>query len=1038
MTIPDGVSPGQRFLVQLPTTARPEVAEGAVAEGVAAEGAVAAGAVSLLPDPPDPSIQATQAQQEALQAQQAEQQHQRHQQELAQWEAAKRGGQQLIADQKQQTQAQAARQVAPQAMQAVQVQTARADDDDSAPGAARTGEKMRMVLATAAVLVHAATCTSKNDSCPVPHCNKMRRSHAHLVECNRVECMTCLKLKPLLYVHAQHCVATPGEPCVVAWCARAKRELTVRQQAAQRQQLSRRQHAICGSGTPNMMDAAGAAGQSSVIDLTGDDVVPPPRRPPPPKRQRPTLQPDTLAGSQDSATPEPPVTPLSADQAKGERLARYLLVIAHAMKCNDSHGCGMVDCKRTKDLVANHTRSCTQGDACLFPRCALSKKLMLHHRQCRDQACAICVPLRRCMAAAKMSADASSAQPPPQVRQPTKSKEGEVGPASASEASKKYEDEEPFLRRGGRTRIRPEAWYEGPALCSVLAMREAANAVGREFLVRWQGHSAEEDSWEPESNVDERLVRAFVSARQNNAKVPRLVLPGASTSSATLPAAANATAPAPQQGTARKKRRVDQAGSILPPAWLSGAPKEQQRIGDRYQACLPVCAALPAAGGDLATDAAARVYGKSLVQHAARDSAALLTATAFGLDAFSFVAPCDCGLGLFARVTLRAGHVICEHNGPRLPKRLHPRGRYVLKVPGTSTVIDGASENSPFECERSPAVYANHSSQPNARLECRPALTQPGIHRMLIVALEAIEAGQEVRIDYEDSEASGETAYWADRPPIETAWRCVRIHPPPPTLEEPSYGKLEESSPEIRTPLPWEGHTGGDARLQALVPLFSTSTNRQANESAWPLVSTHLLGRSWRECRERWLIIRSTDAHIAGLTHPSTASTSHAEAAAAMAERNRAAAAKAAMEAAGEEMPGEGTARCCILGCTEKLLQCRGLKHVGCAVGRAESWHVLCAPCLGRWFSSQAALRDDSGLSKQTRRTCPVCQAELRTTGSEMRGVADQYAMGLQKVAGTWPEVQQKRGREAATAATVDPDDDNDDSWVEAGAGGTP
>ena len=376
---------------------------------------MAAGAVSLLPDPPNPSIQATQAQQEALQAQQAEQRHQRHQ-ELAQWEAAKRGGQQLIADQKQ-TQAQAARQAAPQAMQAAQA--ARADDDDSA---ARTGEKMRMVLATAAVLVHAATC--KNDSCPVPHCNKMRRSHAHLVECNRVECMTCLKLKPLLYVHAQHCVATPGETCVVSWCARAKRELTVRQQAAQRQQqLSGRQHAICGSGTPNMMDAAGAAGQSSVIDLTGDDVVPPPPPPPPPppKRQRPAA-PDT----QDSATHEPPVMPLSAGQAKEDRLARYLLVIAHAMKCNDSHGCGMVDCKRTKELVANHTRSCTQGDACLYPRCALSKKLMLHHRQCRDQACAICVPLRRCMAAAKMSADASSAQPLPQVRQPTKSKEARL------------------------------------------------------------------------------------------------------------------------------------------------------------------------------------------------------------------------------------------------------------------------------------------------------------------------------------------------------------------------------------------------------------------------------------------------------------------------------------------------------------------------------------------------------------------------------------------------------------------------------------
>ena len=1032
MTIPDGVSPGQRFLVQLPTTARPAGAEGAAAEGVAAEGAAAAGAVSFLPDPPE----ATQAQQEALQAQQAQQTKQRYQQELAQWEAANRGGQQLIADQKQQAQSEVARQAARQAAQAVQTaqakRVAQADDSDSPPGA---GGKLRLVLATAAVLVHAATC--KNASCPLPHCEKMKKSHAHLVECNTVGCMICLKLKPLLYVHAQHCVAVPGEPCVVSWCAHAKRELKARQQAAQLQQLGGRQRAGGGSGTPSMDAAAGtsAAGQSSVIDLTDDDVVVPP--PPPPKRQRPAAQPGTPPGSQGSATPEPPFMPLSADPAKVDRLARYLLVIAHAMKCNDNHGCGMAECKRTKDLVINHTRSCHQGDSCLFPRCALSKKLMLHHRQCRDQTCAICLPLRRCLAATKMSADASSsAQPPPQVRRPTKSQKGEVdpasasasqvsnkgeddpasafevskkgedGPVSASEVSKKGEDEEPSLRRGGRTRIRPvdeTPWYEGPSLCSLLATREAADAVGREFLVRWRGHSAEEDSWEPESNLDERLVRAFVSAH-----------------------------PALQQGAARKKRRVDQAGAAssatLPPAWLSGAPKEQ-RIGDRYQACLPVCAALPAAEGDLATDAAARIYGKALVQHAARDSAALLTATAFGLDAFSFVAPCDCGLGLYARVTLRAGHVVSENEGPRLPKRLHPRGRFVLKVPGTSTVIDGASENSPFECKRSPAVYANHSSRPNARLECRPALTQPGIHRMLIVALEPIAAGQEVRIDYEE----GEAAYWDERkPPIETAWRSVRIYPPPPTSEEPSYEKVEESGPEMRTSLPWEGPTGGDARLQALVPLFSTSTNRQANESAWPLVSTHLLGRSWRECRERWLIIRCADAHIAEVTSPATASISHTEAAAAMAERNRAAAAKAAMEAASEEMPGEGMPRCCILGCTEKLLQCRGLKHVGCAVGRAESWHVLCAPCLGRWYSSQAALRDESGLSKQTRRTCPVCQAELRTTGSEMRGVADQYAMGLQKVAGTWPEVQQKRGREAASAAATDSDDDNDDEGVEA------
>jgi hypothetical protein len=65
-------------------------------------------------------------------------------------------------------------------------------------------------------------------------------------------------------------------------------------------------------------------------------------------------------------------------------------------------------------------------------------------------------------------------------------------------------------------------------------------------------------------------------------------------------------------------------------------------------------------------------------------------------------------------------------------------------------------------------------------------------------------------------------------------------------------------------------------------------------------------------------------------------------------------------------------------------------------------WHVLCAPCLGRWYTSQAALRDEFGLPKQTRRSCPVCQTELRAAGSEIRGVADHYAMGLQKVAGTW------------------------------------
>ena len=486
--------------MQLPSTARPVVAKSAfVVDGVAAQGGLAAGSRSHLPDS-KPSIQATQ--QEVLRAQRVEQRQRRHQQELAQCETAKRGSQQLM-------------QAAQQAAQALEA--AQADHGDSAPGADRTGEKLRLMLATSAVLVHAATC--KNASCPVPHCEKMKKSHEHLVKCSTVGCMVCLKLKPLQALHCKHCIATPGESCVVSWCSRAKRELTER-----RQQLSGRQSAVCGSSMP----MTSAAGQSPVIDLTGDEDIPPP--PPPPERQRPSAQPGTS---------DPPATPASASRTKEDRLlARYLLVIAHAMRC---HGCEQAECKRSKDLFANHTRFCTDGDSCTYPRCALSKNLMLHHRQCRDQACAVCSPLRRWVAASKTSADALSPQTPQQVLRPIKTKQGEVdpastseessnngkeGPASAPEVSKEGEDKgEPSVRRGGRTRIRPDTygttpWYEGPSLCSLLAMRERADSAGRELLVRWRGHSLEEDSWEPGEHCSRGVCRACLHPQPPNLNPP--------------------------------------------------------------------------------------------------------------------------------------------------------------------------------------------------------------------------------------------------------------------------------------------------------------------------------------------------------------------------------------------------------------------------------------------------------------------------------------------------------------------------------------
>ena len=113
-------------------------------------------------------------------------------------------------------------------------------------------------------------------------------------------------------------------------------------------------------------------------------------------------------------------------------------------------------------------------------------------------------------------------------------------------------------------------------------------------------------------------------------------------------------------GMVRKKQRVD-ACSDFSPAWLSAA-RQEQRIGDCYQARLPVFYSL-CPRNDSTADNVVRVGRAALEQNTAQDSAALLTAAAFGLDTFSFVAPCDCGLGLFARVPLRAGQFVIEYNG---------------------------------------------------------------------------------------------------------------------------------------------------------------------------------------------------------------------------------------------------------------------------------------------------------------------------------------------------------------------------------------
>lgn len=296
--------------------------------------------------------------------------------------------------------------------------------------------------------------------------------------------------------------------------------------------------------------------------------------------------------------------------------------------------------------------------------------------------------------------------------------------------------------------------------------------------------------------------------------------------------------------------------------------------------------------------------------------------------------------------------------------------------------------------------------RPQTRASLRPILTS--LARTYV---------PQVRINYEEGI---EASYWGvlGQAPSETAWRAVRVRTPPPARKEPVYDRLHAlqtavaegrqappcHAPKVHIPVAWEGAAGGDARLHAIVPMLSTN-GREPNHSAWPLVSTHVPGRSGRECRDRWQIIQHLDANSQWLATSATRAISHTQAAEALECANRAAALAAAAndEDSSDDDETSTRERCCISGCKRQLLSCSGQKRHGSAIGCAEEHHLLCAPCLYRWFASEKSLREAGGRHALTgRRTCPVCKSELRAAGSAIRANADSYVMGLLKVEGTW------------------------------------
>jgi len=277
-------------------------------------------------------------------------------------------------------------------------------------GQSNASGQQRLEVAAAAVLVHAASC--KDSACLVPHCNKMKKIHSHFLECSVQDCAISKKLKPLTYIHAKHCTASTGE-CVIPYCARSKQELQrLMQQRASGQRAS---GAAAATGAPLMGQPAALA----------QGIVAP--------------QPSFGSGVAAMMGMAPPMAPLDArPDGTVQAQAHYLLVLAHVMKCTSS-SCSVPECSSTKGLVTNHTRQCRAGDACTYPRCALSKRLMRHHRECPDQACPICLPLRRRLAAAKMNS-----QPPPAAAAAAAAAAAtqQTGPPRRKQSKRKKEEEE--------------------------------------------------------------------------------------------------------------------------------------------------------------------------------------------------------------------------------------------------------------------------------------------------------------------------------------------------------------------------------------------------------------------------------------------------------------------------------------------------------------------------------------------------------------------------------------------------------------------
>ena len=130
----------------------------------------------------------------------------------------------------------------------------------------------------------------------------------------------------------------------------------------------------------------------------------------------------------------------------------------------------------------------------------------------------------------------------------------------------------------------------------------------------------------------------------------------------------------------------------------------------------------------------------------AQGCAAMLTASAYGLEDWCFVAPSDCGLGLFARSALRKGQRICEYSGPHLPLELLVRGECAPLLPRPRELMEAAPRDGDGPAAAAlpprPLSQCNSRSNPIASRRAAPPQT---LSRFRIVALSSMGRTRTVR-----------------------------------------------------------------------------------------------------------------------------------------------------------------------------------------------------------------------------------------------------------------------------------------------------